>query len=223
MSVKGIQNLRARFLQDYKIDNKEVKSLIKEAEDGFMFFKHVSTSEREELVDLLEKHQDKFEPGARDKLASFLGLRMPTVTSDDLAAAFAKLENSMEAARDSTGQVNLEQVAGLVRGDSAAEAALDVIRRAFATTQPVTVSTGCGTTTEMRDVAPTSIGGERARSVFDALVGAKQEVSSLDSDGDRILSKAERDQADRLSGLSGRMVKAAVDEAEKPQPVGSSC
>lgn len=224
MSVDGIRRLRARILADNKIDNNEVKELIKEAQDGFWFFKHVSRAERQELRNLLEEHQDRFEPGAKEKLADFLGLRAPTVTADDIAAAFAQLQGAMEQSRDSAGRVDLAKVAVQVQGDKAAEAALEVIKSEFSTLETVTINDSCsGPRTETRRVAPTSLTGQRASSVFDALVSAKQDAAGLDSDGDRVLSKAEREGANQLAGLSGRMVKAAVDEAGKIEPIGTSC
>lgn len=224
MSVDGIKILRARILDCDKIGNNDVKELIKEAEDGFLFFKHVSRAERKELRDLLEQHQDKFEPDAKNRLADFLGLRAPTVRSDDIGAAFAMLQDALETARDTTGRVDLGKVALLIQGDKAAEAALEVIKSEFSSVQPVTVSDGCsGTTTEMRDTPATSLTFQRASTVFNALLNATQEAARLDTDGDRVLSKAERDNADELNGLGGRMVKAAVDEAGKIEPVGTSC
>jgi len=224
MSVDGIRRLRARFQADSKIGNNEVTELIKEAEDGFLFFKHVSGGERRELRDLLEKHQDQFEPGAKDRLASFLGLKAPTVTADDIAAAFSLLQGAMEGARDGSGRVDLDKVAMQIQGDKAAETALEVIKGEFSSMQPVTVTSSCGgTSTEMRNVAPASLTGQRASNVFDALINAKREAVDLDANSNGVLEKAERDSADQLNGLSGRIVKAVVDEAGKIEPVGTSC
>jgi len=222
MSVKGIQDLRARFLADNKIDHKEVSSLIKEAEDGFLFIKHVSTSEKQELTQLLEQHADKFEPGAKEKLAAFLGIQL--VTPAGLQQSLGKLKSSLEAAQDGAGQVDLQKVARGVDGDRAAEAALGVVEKEFSTARPVTVPTSCGgSSTSMVEEKPTTINGAKASTVFNALVEAKREISNLDRDGNQVLSAEERAAAGQLDGLSGHVVKAAVDEAAKPKRVGTSC
>ncbi|MBN2361304.1 MAG: hypothetical protein JXR83_17755 [Deltaproteobacteria bacterium] len=221
MSVKGIQELRTRFLADNKIDKKEVDALIKQAEDGFLFIKHVSKEEKRELGKLLEVHADKFEPGAKEKLAQFLGV--PLVTSRLLETSLAKLKSELEAARDSSGKVDLEKVASQIRGDRTAEAALEAIKMEFATPTPVTVSTGCSTETVMRDLPAKTISGAKVSSVFDALIEAKREIAGLDQNGDRQLDHLEQAAADRLHGLSGRVVKAAIEDAAKPERVGTSC
>ncbi|MFH1808306.1 MAG: hypothetical protein ABIJ09_06170 [Pseudomonadota bacterium] len=222
MSVKGLQDLRARFMTDRRIDHSEVNSLIKEAKDGFLFFKHVSKKEKAELTELIEQHADKFEPGAKEMLAGFLGIRL--VTPGGLAESLNMLKGAMEQARDGSGQVNLDRVASLIKGDTEAEAALEVVKREFATSRPVTVTTSCGgtSTSEVEEPART-LNLAKASSVFDALVDAKSKISDLDRDGNQVLSEQERAAASQLDGLSGRVARATVDRAARPEKVGTSC
>lgn len=149
----------------------------------------------------------------------------PNLQPAQVNRSLDKLADTVKASQAADGSVDVKALEAKVEasGDPALRQGLESIKDAFQRTEmrPVTsgcggtVSSGCGGSPATRAVKvdPKSLDSGEVQNVMSALLAAKAEVRSLDSNGDSRIDRAEANRAKDLSGLAGELAEAAVGGA----------
>ncbi len=140
----------------------------------------------------------------------------PTLTPTQLQEGFDKLKGTVEQVRQANGKLSMSKLAKEVNksDDPTMHAALEVFQDAYTVEKQVRVSSGgCGGSyTTTSDVVKNKLDSAEVKSVLGMLTAAKRRVGKLDANADGKIDIKEAQAANKMGGLSGDLVKAALKQ-----------
>lgn len=138
----------------------------------------------------------------------------PTATSTqtaDMNQSLAKLQDAIDAVKTSQGTVNVKKLEAKLADDPMTQQAFSAIKDKFSHTETRVVSSCGGSNRKQVKVDPTTLKAEEVQDVMTALIAAKRKATGLDRNRDGKISAKEAKHAANLKGLSGEMIRAAIE------------